>query len=546
MSERDALQAEHSTLDARLSTLVAERDALATERDALQAERSTLDSRLSTLAAEHDTQAAEERGRLAERISGLEEEKEKLLSEIARQHQRTGILEQEAESARKSIEERFEELAALTRMHVEVEAERDQLAEECKSLASNIEEVKRQHDTEMHESATHLGALDAELEASRSHAAGLEASLQAATAEAETRNQRISELEAEGEDARNNICERFEELAKLTRMLIEAEEGGEKLTAQLAESRRLYQNERGRLAESLTRLNAEATTLKSQLAAESTKSKELAQMNSSLSGRLEEKTRTLDRYIQESGKMSKLIVATKKNAALWRGYSTPMEAEEVVPGPKMDQGDFKHFDYTLKQVQHLGRCFSTLEVRITNHGGDAGILVFEPSAEERPFYGWAKSGTENGRAFMLVIPKHKSGREILFASTANDLLLYRGILYSLLAELENRAPEENALWIETCQALLNEIRALPGRLHYDDVKVLERNGGRVEVQMVNPSLGDGIIPQDRITIQGRKIQAIHGGAGKELPLWETASNSQRKIISAYRKELKNILFHVNK
>lgn len=134
-------------------------------------------------------------------------------------------------------------------------------------------------------------------------------------------------------------------------------------------------------------------------------------------------------------------------------------------------------------------------------------------------------------------------------STTNDLLLIQGLVLTLWHALMGKAYEEEGYgsWMDICRSILDEIRCLPLRLHYDDVKVLSREGSLLEVAIVNPSWRNELIAENRLTIRRGKIEAVRNGKNLlALPVWKQASAYQREILGAYGKEVKNILFHVNK
>jgi hypothetical protein len=236
----------------------------------------------------------------------------------------------------------------------------------------------------------------------------------------------------------------------------------------------------------------------------------------------------------------------KKMAAAWRQQSTPTVFSEAALVGKAEAGEFQHIEYSLKDIQHLGRQFSGIQARIINHRGDPGIVIFEPDASERAFYGWEKSGEENGRGYMLIIPKHKAGREKLLAATTNDLLLLKAIVLEIGMNMAQKEAENTNFWTETCQSILNEFEVLPTRLHYDDVKLASKQGNFLEVKVINPSWNNRPIFQDTVAFSGQKIIAIQDQKNRSMPDCKQASNYQKQIIQAFRKETKNFIFHAKK
>ena len=427
IAELDRIAQERAARISQLEQLGAERaveiERLNGEINHSHAERQALEARI-----------AETEAQSAARIGQLEQLGAERAVEIER-------LNRELENAKENIQERFEELAKITRMLVEAQSERERFASENSQLAAKLEDFK-----------TQTAAAEAQGTARIAH---LELEGTANAAE-------IERLNGELQNAKANIRERFEELAKLTRLYVDAEENGKKL------------------------------------------------------------------------------------AAAWRHQSTPTVFGEAAMVGKAEGGEFQHIEYSLKNIQHLGRRFSSIQARIINHRGDVGIVIFEPDARERAFYGWEKSGEENGRGYMLIIPKHTAGREALFAATTNDLLLIKAIVLEIAVQLTQKSEEKDSFWLETCQSLLDEFDALPTRLHYDDVKAASKQGNAMEAKIINPSWKNHLIFQDTVSFSGKKIMAILDQKGRPIPDRKQASRYLKEIFEAYQKETKNLLFHILK
>ena len=353
----------------------------------------------------------------------------------------------------------------------------------------------------------------------------------------------IERLNRDLENAQANIRERFEELAKLTCMLIDTQRDRDRFAAENSELAARFEDFKAETAEAEAQSAARISQLE-QLGSE--RALEIDR----LQGEIANAQANIGERFEELAKLTRLYIDAEENgkklAAAWRQQCTPTVFGEATLVGKAEGGEFQHIEYSLKDIQHLGRQFRGVQARIINHRGDAGIVIFEPNANDRAFYGWEKSGDENGRGYMLIIPKNTAGREALFAATTNDLLLLKAIVLEIAVQLAQNSEEKNSFWLETCQSILDEFEALPTRLHYDDVKVASKQGNAMEAKMINPSWKNHLIFQDTVSFSGKKIMAILDQKGRPIPDRKQASRYLKEIFDAYQKETKNLLFHIFK
>ena len=494
----------------------------------------------------HELQAALDSERSSgyrDQLAGLQGEKERLEQELARAQaevaQQSGqhaAIAGEAEGLRQQLGEVTRRVEALQQ---EAGGYREQLA--------GLEQLGAEGAAEIERLNAEVAKVNAEKQALEGRIAEGEAQSAARISQLEQlgveRAVEIERLHGEIANAQANSRERFEELAKLTRMLVDAQSDRDRCASENSELAARFEDFKAETAEA----EAQSTARIAHLEQEGTTSAaEIERLNGELQNA---KTNIRERF-EELAKLTRLYIDAEENgkklAAAWRQQSTPTVFGEATLVGKAEDGEFQHIEYSLKDIQHLGRQFRGIQARIINHRGDVGIVIFEPDASERAFYGWEKTGEENGRSYMLIIPKHTAGREALFAATTNDLLLIKAIVLEIAVQLAQNSEEKDSFWLETCQSILDEFEALPTRLHYDDVKVASKQGNSTEVKIVNPSWNNRLISMDTISFSGKKIMAILDQKGRPIPDRKQASRYLKEIFDAYQKETKNLLFHIFK
>jgi hypothetical protein len=221
---------------------------------------------------------------------------------------------------------------------------------------------------------------------------------------------------------------------------------------------------------------------------------------------LSEKSVMLDRYIYESAQMAIIIMEAQDERDEWRRMSVTAEIEEVIRGTAHETGEHQHINYTLRGITHLGRKFSSLDVRIIEHRGNPGIVIFEPLVEERVIYAWERHGEENGRPFMIIIPSKIKNKEWLVRATTNDLLLIKDIIYYTNKKYEQEG--RNGKWSIVFNELKSQINNLDFRLHYDDVILISKNKTTCIAEVANLSISGILLKNTIFEIEKGNLKRI--------------------------------------
>jgi chromosome segregation ATPase len=429
---------------------------------------------------------------------------------IVKQQQHIAHIEQVAGEKGAEIERLNEELARLNK---EVDSTNEQKA--------NLEELTASRSMEVDRLVGEVTRLDEEATTLKTHIVHLEQVAGEGRAEIERLNGEVSRLNVEA-TAKASHHEHLEQVAGERSVEIE------------------------RLNGEVSRLNVEATAKAShhehleQVAGE--RSVEVERLITKLS----DKSETLDRYIQESAQMARMIIEAQDDRNAWRRMSVTAEIEEVILGSRHEVGEHQHLNYTLRGIKHLGRKFNQLDVRIVDHRGNPGILIFEPNPEERAFYGWTKTGEENGRKFMLVIPSDKWGKDFLIRCTTNDILLVKDITANINKELLKKQSLSNKKWEIMCSEILKSICINGMKLHYDDVVVLDNKKNKHEIKIINPLIDFKIIEYNNIVITKNQITSISNNTTKIEYNKNKLNSETKKVFEHYNKENKNFLYHISK
>jgi len=346
--------------------------------------------------------------------------------------------------------------------------------------------------------------------------------------------------------------EKLAQLQDSVSVLKEEKHGLESSNFALQQLSTSAQLERGQLLEMLSAVRdqnkiliADKNNLDRQLTESLQQVATLTSQNSTQSKQLNETAQALDRYTRECARMAELIITQRSATDFWRSWITSTTITNAAQGARTQDGDYKHINCYFTGISHLQRNLPHLKIRIINHHGNAGVVIFKPENNSNAFYHWVGSGQENGNEFMLIIPRHLNGRKYLLGATTNDLFLIRSaILFALEDLCVTNNSGQNHFWISQCRFLLSDIEDLPLRLHYDDICVLCNEKQSKSILVKNASYNNVILEKNILTIADGKIESISSASGECYPSYTQASNSQKSILRAYEKELGNILSHL--
>lgn len=158
----------------------------------------------------------------------------------------------------------------------------------------------------------------------------------------------------------------------------------------------------------------------------------------------------------------------------------------IVRGLTKDELPHRQIDFKFESVSLLGRNWRSLPVRLVEHDGNAGLVLFNPFGNANaPLYHWQPDGRENGVDYMLFVVRNKISRDRLFSCPASDLVLMRTLSAHILGHLSVHGGAPDKRWSALARRLIVEIDEIPERLHYDSVSATPARNGDRELLVLN-------------------------------------------------------------
>lgn len=574
IAERDTLVTRTSVLEAEHAELFTRHSSLVAERDVLSSDYSSLSILHSSLVAERDDLAARQAS-LAETTTRLASAEQELRANAARQEQERGALVRLEE-----LEHCLEDLAARYRALVEERAtlanERDRLLAQAEAARAEQEsqearfnniEVARQelsarysalqsaHD-EMATRAADLDNLRNELIARQAEQSEMQAKLA-------TADQALSEAQSAREKTEAGAKDTAEENEMLLNQLHQVQEELEKY---FLENREIKQ-QREHLAASHASVIAERDGLEARISALETEKVTLSNTLDSaqnITSQLEENVATRFQELailarEITGKDEALKIA-EENAVYSGANGCQIASIELMDS--VERPPHNHLNVLLRHLQFGSSTWPWVRIRLVEHHGRPGLVIFEPPGDAMPLQQWMRSGEENGMHYFLLVPENESGRQFLIQAPSTDIYVVYFLIKSLELELHKAAhksihpalsSDSLHAWAQIAESLRRLLEGERSRFQHGASTAkpvtLDKNKELIKVDLRDCLYSGRFMPRVSFTWEvATDSLTFERNENATLPFleWPMARNGSAVSIvdvSFLRKQLKNRTFH---
>lgn len=327
-------------------------------------------------------------------------------------------------------------------------------------------------------------------------------------------------------------------------------------------------NEESALEKQLVELKKSSSTL----SAQETKLKDAKEESEMLLLQLHQVQEELEHYFFENRRLEKARLVSGSYA------SRILQVEGLRIGPCQDAPPHRHLDFTLDQARLGDRNLGGVRMRLVEHNGRPGVLVFQ-GVEAELLYHWKSNGEENGKAFMLVIPQDDAGKLFLEAAPTSDILFLRESAQLLASEL-NASIEQGSVqgrgeWAGIAKRFVELADDVPQRLHYDHVAARAGEGDSRHFTIFNawvpasgltrqfeflwnqnvleftrPAKAEPLLTNWPLDVAGRPLEKwmldlnTRGDWGSQRQIWIDLTGKDREFLLHLLAELPNFIHHL--
>jgi hypothetical protein len=174
-----------------------------------------------------------------------------------------------------------------------------------------------------------------------------------------------------------------------------------------------------------------------------------------------------------------------------------VRAERLVIEGLRETPPYRELTLVFSGVRVRGRTVASVRMRLVEHHGHAGLVIFSDSGVPPPWFDrWASSGAEAGRLYMLLIPSDRSTHACFERMSATDWLMVRGLV-ALAEQAAGRSSHDiPACWGAIAARVCRSLSALPLTLRHDGTSLqwTEQDGPTLDLRLDGVVCGDRVAP----------------------------------------------------
>ncbi len=138
---------------------------------------------------------------------------------------------------------------------------------------------------------------------------------------------------------------------------------------------------------------------------------------------------------------------------------------EIVVVGERDTPPHREVSFVVREVRAGERQVAEAAVRLVEHWGRPGLVIFAEEGRAPLFETWRESGREDGRPYMLLVHGEESAQSVYDAMGTLDWQLVQALAARLGQALQDHA-SDLAEWRSLAQRLLTSLHEQPARLRY--------------------------------------------------------------------------------
>lgn len=426
---------------------------------------------------------------------------------VAERERAAAQLQTEKTRAQEALAARDEKIAYLRSQSEQVRAELSRVQE---SMAKTLEERQRDH-------ATSLASLRAQAEK--------------AAADGKIARETVARLEQELKAAREGHAKdrgtREEKIVWLRQQL-------EKARAEAAGLKQV-QDELQRLAACQHSLEAELAAARDDGLAQAAAAQTAREEADELLAHLHEAQAQVEQMHERQRELAQQVEAARATAGAPQA-TAPLATRRWTIVAERDTLPYRELSVRAARLTVGERSADDCPVRLVEHHGHPGLVLFAPSAQPHPLPSWRETGREGDAPYLRLMPDDPHCRPVFEAMGSTEWLAVLATARDLRDELSAAVPEGlDPTWVAIARRLAEALAEMPLRARADqvDVTVKTQGGGRdaLRLSLHHFTCGTRVLP--RLELAWRS-GGRHAGltlladpvTGPVLPVWPTDASGQ--------------------
>lgn len=147
-----------------------------------------------------------------------------------------------------------------------------------------------------------------------------------------------------------------------------------------------------------------------------------------------------------------------------------LRIDEVVVVAERDTPPYRELSLQLRQVGIADRVLESLDLRLVEHFGHPGLVIFaSPAAEPPPLGAWHEDGQEGGRAYCLIVPSDRRCEPLLSALSCHEWMFIQWVTWRIQRVVSDSASLKPH-WASVARRLRDDLQEMTPRLRWNSVQ----------------------------------------------------------------------------
>ena len=214
--------------------------------------------------------------------------------------------------------------------------------------------------------------------------------------------------------------------------------------------------------------------------------------------------------------------------------ATDLTIEEVRIDSLRDAAPYRELTFALRRLKMGSRDVPEASVRLVEHHGHPGLVIFGADRGMNMLESWCESGREEGLAYALLVPSDAHCQPIFDAMGSTDWRLTQALLVRLEGQLRQLSAPAEPIWQQLARRMREQLLEMPARFRYDSLAIeAVGEAGAGELTLRFGQVHCGARQLDRLTLHWRPsgpLAALEllcdAQAGPPLPSWPAGADGE--------------------
>lgn len=158
---------------------------------------------------------------------------------------------------------------------------------------------------------------------------------------------------------------------------------------------------------------------------------------------------------------------TAADSALPEAIGLSLTIGELLPTAERAALPHRELSFALRRLRLAGREVDESTLRLVEHHGHPGLVVFANMQGPQLLDSWIESGREDGRPYALLVPGDRHSQPIFDAMGSTDWLLTQALVGQMGRKVQSSSTVLAPYWGHVARRLRERLQELPHRLRFD-------------------------------------------------------------------------------